>query len=77
MHSINGKKDPIFSKRCILWSNIIFQEFSNFSKSVGLIMLALLAFLAAVDIDQLLILSRNNFKGPLNAKKKMFLILNV
>ena len=66
MHSITEKGSNIL-KNMHFGLNGYFQEFSNFSESSGLILLVPLAVWKLLIWNKLLILSRNDFKGPLNA----------
>ena len=69
MQSINEQKIFDFLKNVYFGVKQFFQEFSNFSKSFGLILLAPLAFWKlSIWTSCSCILSINDFKGPLNAK---------
>ena len=75
MHSINERRIR-FSQKYAFWGKTYFLGFLKFLQICRSDLVGAIGFLEAVDMDLLLILSRNDFKGPLNAKK-MFLILKV
>ena len=67
MHSIN-EETIRFSQKCAFWGKNRFSGILKFLRIFWSDLDGAIGFFQAVDMDQLLILSINDFIGPLNAK---------